>query len=419
VKGFPTGAVANWWYMDTGGIRGPQPIQNGLPWDRGGYYEMALEAQIPANATPGNYNVSVTIAQDAIGTNSHTLQWPVTVVPSPAAPTGSPAYVPAIPGLSGWQTEMISTYFGGAEWCTNPASPTEVFSFGDESEVWYYDGARVYFNMASYTGNLLWNNCAHNIASQYADFVIAANGGAPGWRVFPHGLAMAAVLYPAETKFKQAVDLLRNNGLYTLLGGRIDDDILRETAYAVDVYTVTESILGEARHPDLQRSAEFLMGMLLSYTDGTSRYSQDQTFYCGLAMEALINYWELTKDTRVPFVVKRMLDFIWAHYDLVHHAIVYDPDPVGPHCANSSLWFTDGGGDCAAHPVAGDILHNLVDPAFAWYWQITGNDTYRIRGDELFQHGLDNGPYSGKEFSQAYRWSFDYVKVRTTPSLPF
>lgn len=44
VKGLPSGTVVNWLYIDTGGIQGPQATVGGQPWDRGGYYEMALEA---------------------------------------------------------------------------------------------------------------------------------------------------------------------------------------------------------------------------------------------------------------------------------------------------------------------------------------------------------------------------------------
>src|SRR5262249_31614988 len=151
--------------------------------------------------------------------------------------------------------QMISPNLGAAQWCSNPANPTEVFNFSTESQVWYYDGARVYFQIADYSGNAAWRNCGHNIASQYADYVIRNNAGIPGWRVFPLGLAMAAGLYPNETKYKQAVDLLVSMG-YTAIGGYPGDFLIRETAYAVDAYTTAESVLHEPRNPHLQRSAE-------------------------------------------------------------------------------------------------------------------------------------------------------------------
>ncbi len=410
--GFPAGTVLNWYYMASGGIASVLSQINGVPWQYD-TLNVALEAVIPSTAAPGNYKISVTAAQDTLGNNASTVNWTITVIPTPHLAQARPTYIPAIPGLSGWETTMTSANAGGLEWCSNPSNPTEIFYFGVESEVWYYDGARVYFQIADYTGDPTWNNCAHNIASQYADYVIGANGYTPGWRVFPHGLARAALMYPSETKFLQAFNLM-TNGTFTTLGGRIDDALIRETSYALEVYSVAESVLGYPRNPNLQRTAEFIMSMLLSYTDKTSRYSQDQTFFDGLAMEALVDYYQLTKDSRVPYVIKRMLDFLWANYDQIDHVLVYDPDPEGPHCSDLNLWWGAGGGDCQYYDPDGKILHNLTTGAFAWYWSFSGDDTYRAEGDELFQHTLDILPYSGKQFSQAYRSSFYYVNTRTT-----
>jgi hypothetical protein len=412
-SGFPPGTVLNWYTQWPGGISAPLSTSNGIPWENDGY-NVALQVIIPSTAAPGVYKVSITVAQDTLGNNGSTLSWNISVNPTPRLNATPPTYIPAIPGLSGWQTTMTSINGGGLEFCANPANPTEVFNFGNYEQAWFYDGARVYFQMADYTGDTDWNNCGHNIASQYANYVITMNGQVEGYSVFPHGLAMASLRYPAETNFTQAFNLLLNNGLFTVLGGRIDDDRIRETAFAVEVYTVAESMLGYTRNPNLQRAAEFLMGMLLTYTEGTGRYTIDQTFMDGLAMEALIDYYQLTNDTRVLIVVKRMLDFIWANYDQVNHVIVYNPDPVGPHCSNTLMWWGEASGDCAYHNPTAKIDHNLITGAFAWYWSVTGNDTYRSEGDELFQHTLDAAPYDGKLFSVAYRWSFYYVNTRTT-----
>jgi hypothetical protein len=412
VSGFPPGTVLNW-YSAYPGITGPLPQSNGVPWQYDSVLAM-LEAVIPDTAA-GVYNVSVTVATDSFGNNASTLNWQIYVRSPPAPPSARVTYTPAIPGLSQWESTMRAANNGGGQvWCANPKDPTDIFAFGVESEVWYYDGARVYFNIADYTGDPTWNNCAHNIASQYADYAIGANGGVPPWRVFPHGLARAALKYPGEPKFLQAFNLMLNKGFVTPYGGRLDDIIIRETSYALNFYTVAESVLGYPRNPHMQHTAEFIMSMLLSYTDNTSRYTMNQTFYDGLAMEALIGYYQLTKDTRVLVVVRRMLDSIWANYDQVNHVIIYNPDPVGPHCSDTPTWWEGAAGDCAYHNIYGKILHNLISGAFAWYWSVTANDTYRAEGDELFQHCLDFPPFSGKEFSQAYRWSFYYVTTRTT-----
>jgi hypothetical protein len=61
-------------------------------------------------------------------------------------------------------------------------------------------------------------------------------------------------------------------------------------------------------------------------------------------------------------------------------------------------------------------LNNLVAPAYAWYWSKTGDDTYLNEGDLLFSHTFDNPAayaWSGKQFSQIFKWSFDYVNWRS------
>jgi hypothetical protein len=59
-------------------------------------------------------------------------------------------------------------------------------------------------------------------------------------------------------------------------------------------------------------------------------------------------------------------------------------------------------------------LNNLVSVAYAWYWLQTGDPSVRDRGDDLFEHAFD-APYSiwtGKQFSQEFEFSFDYVRFR-------
>ncbi|MCL4852132.1 MAG: hypothetical protein KJZ78_12225 [Bryobacteraceae bacterium] len=52
-------------------------------------------------------------------------------------------------------------------------------------------------------------------------------------------------------------------------------------------------------------------------------------------------------------------------------------------------------------------------PAFGWYYSVTQDPLYRDRGDEIWSHALDDDiSYSGKIFSQNYRWSFDYIRWR-------
>ena len=54
--------------------------------------------------------------------------------------------------------------------------------------------------------------------------------------------------------------------------------------------------------------------------------------------------------------------------------------------------------------------------AYAWYWMQTGDTVERDHGDLLFQHAFDDpeGGYSwsGKQFSQEFEFSFDFVRYR-------
>jgi hypothetical protein len=59
-------------------------------------------------------------------------------------------------------------------------------------------------------------------------------------------------------------------------------------------------------------------------------------------------------------------------------------------------------------------LNLLIAPLYAWLWKQTGNPSYRDRGDQLWQGGVE-GAYldGGKQFNQNYWWSFDYVAWRS------
>lgn len=96
-----------------------------------------------------------------------------------------------------------------------------------------------------------------------------------------------------------------------------------------------------------------------------------------------------------------MLDWIWEFGWRSDGRMVYNPEPLGPRCDNScQSW--------------GRVWINLVVPAYGWYYSVTGDREYIRRGDELWKWALaDDISYSGKIFSQNYRWSFDYLRWRS------
>jgi hypothetical protein len=47
---------------------------------------------------------------------------------------------------------------------------------------------------------------------------------------------------------------------------------------------------------------------------------------------------------------------------------------------------------------------------------MTGDPVYQERGDLIFEGGVEGAWLDqGKQFSQNYRWSFDFVKWRLNP----
>jgi len=288
-----------------------------------------------------------------------------------------------------WEANMFSL---GAKWCKTDT----VLSFGVESQVWYYDGARVYFQIADRTQDKKWEDCALWIAKQYRDYVIKANGGQPAYRLFPHGLEMAYRRTGDET-YKQAVLLMAKNAPYAVSGGGVSTKLIRETAYVLNCYLAAER-LGAGRHAQTERAVSQLLGHYSMLFD-THSYELHQTFFDGLAAEALIDWYEATGDLRVPAAIKRMLDWHWFE-GWNGKQLVYNPDPLGATCENSC-------GKYASELIA------LSMPAFGWYSRLTGDATYRERGDVMWSHMHDTDiAYTGKIFSQNYRWTFAYLSWR-------
>jgi hypothetical protein len=118
-------------------------------------------------------------------------------------------------------------------------------------------------------------------------------------------------------------------------------------------------------------------------------------FMVGLTMEALINYYEKTGDVRIPTQIRLAADGLWS--------TAWVP-------ASSSFYYESAGDQT----VGIADLNLLIAPAYAWLWQKTGAAKYLQSGDQVFAGGvLYANFWSGKQFSQNYRWSFDYVNWRS------
>jgi hypothetical protein len=278
VSGFPRNTQLTWWKYTYGCTGTKAQLAGTTPYSLKGYDSFCLQVSVPDTATAGDYTVSLTFSDAPTGENTSTvLQFPITVIHVPALHTQQIDWttVPPIPGLAKWEKTMVSADHGGAQWCANKANPTEKMAFGYEAQVWFYDGARVYYQIANYTGDQQWANCARNIASQYSDYILPNKGTIPMWRIFPKGLEMS-MCPTCDPKYAAALRAMINGTLYADQSGMPWEVRIREVAYALDLEAAQQTAFGEP-HKNLTNTADMLIGFLLAFTDGTGRYGQYQT----------------------------------------------------------------------------------------------------------------------------------------------
>lgn len=375
----------------------------------GSFMRMHLLAS--PDAPVGTGTVSITV--EAPGVEDIVLTWPVTVKDTPTTVMRRPTSFPPIPGKAYWESQLMAR---AAQWCNKATGvmtgiPNGVLLFGVEQQQWYYDGAWVYRQVAAYTGDPAWIRCADNITTQYREgYILPNKGNIPDWRIFSDG--MKAACANCDGRNRHTLLLLASANLAGT-GGQVWGSHMRETSYLLEStinaakgfgYDEWEKIPNSAPWGTIKRAIKLSSTRLLGMMDAArgDHYVSQQTFMIGLGMRALIQYWEYTKDPRVPVEIKALLDYHWDYlWDRNRNQLIFNRSPKGAKC------------EVTCNPIAHTELINLNVPAFAWYWSITGDETYRERGDEIFSHALDTSiNYSGKIFTQNYRWSFDYILLR-------
>lgn len=301
------------------------------------------------------------------------------------------------PRLSAWEHNMVTV---GAEICNEG----EILNLSTwEGNAWYYDGVRVFYQIADYTGDASWRRCARYVRDVYRPYVLDNNGAIPGWRVFPHGLQRDWEETGDESS-RQAVLLLASRSAYASSGGGESFELSRETAYLIHAYLSAEEV-GGGRSDKIETSVSFALGHLSQWRRG-SEYVKP--FMVGLTFEALIHYYEKSGDERIIPAVKDLADWLWTLWLPGRGAFPYI------YCRRGA-----SSEECISPDNTGSPdLNLLVAPAYAWLFHVTGEDRYRDMADEIFVGGVE-GAYlhQGKQFNQSYRWSFDYLGWRnSTPS---
>ena len=270
-----------------------------------------------------------------------------------------------------------------------------------EGGVWYYDGLRVFYQMADYLEDSSWNQCAQLVKSTYLPYVLTYQGAVPGWRVFPRGL-YEDYRRTGDPRSKEALLALSVKSAFAVTGGAVSPAAARETAYILGADMYASMLTGEC-HPRLDRALSFALGQLIQWFPSPAPAGNEevvlappamQPFMVGLLAEALIKYYEQTPDPRIPFVLTLALDQLWKRAWVER---------------DESFYYI------SSNPSAGGApdLNLLIAPAYAWLYKITESAVVRERADRIFNSGVDSAYLDGgKQFSQNYRWSTDFVYWR-------
>ena len=193
-----------------------------------------------------------------------------------------------IPEFSRWEENM--TMFGAQHADERDKSTWE-------GAVWYYDGERVFYQIGDYTGDPKWKRAARNSEETYRSYVLTNQGRIPGYRIFPHGLAMD-FRRTGDKQSKQAAILLSRNAAFANKGGGPGEALSRETAYCIHAYLVAES-LGEPRNPNLTKAVNYALGHIEQWF---VKKTADNwaPFMFALTTEALIAYHDqVAEDPRI------------------------------------------------------------------------------------------------------------------------
>src|SRR3989338_3664501 len=323
------------------------------------------------------------------------------------------AIVP-IPELALWEQNM-TTY--GQQWCDYLSNSG--YTFNEKLDSTYYDGIRVYHQIADYTGNVSWNSCATLARNIYRDgYVLPNNGQVPGYWNFTHGLTMD-FLKTGEDQSKNAAILLSQNAAYagdgTSLAWTQGTNRSREVAYAIMSYINAEKV-GAAARARLPQLVDPALGHIdqwfISKTSrcpsvadcppGAAGQYYIQPFMVGLTANALIMYHEKTGDSRALPNIQIAMDSLGANAWVL---------------ADESFWYEHWVADPSIpFPAKGGApdLNLLIAPAFGWLYKQTGSILYRDKGDQIFAGGVKFAWLGrGKQFNQNYAYSFDYVRSRS------
>jgi hypothetical protein len=195
-----------------------------------------------------------------------------------------------------------------------------------------------------------------------------------------------------------------------LNGGYVASTRVREGCYMLGAKRLDYDAGGASTLAQVKQMAAYCLGDEDQIVNNNAYFPFENFFMDGLMAQALIEYWEDPKtgngDPRIPPAIKAIADHVWS--------VGWIPWSGG----NGEFVYNLFQNQIGLGVGQMESLNLLIAPMFAWLYENTGLSEYQLEGDTIWSAGVNDPPsdgigWSGKNFSQQYRWSFDYVTWRT------
>ena len=330
------------------------------------------------------------------------------------------ADVPPIPGLSDWEDYMKDNAR------IIEAQPAEADCEKiSEAYIWYYDGISIFHQIAEYTKDDSWLKVSEKCRKFYRDgyAINCKKYSVDGWRNFTRGLYYDWTVLKDETSKKTAIEIAKQSKFSQIVhAARVRDydknvDLSREIAYCINAWHVARDLGAPefaGRDPYLDTAYSHLdiwKAYMTAYPNITylgEQTAKYQPFMFALTAEALIRVYERpdTSEEDKAKILEKIYDLAKLTYDKLYS------DPKHGFMANTGnpkqFWGS---------------IDLLTVPLYGWLWHVTGEQYFLDAGDKIWKNWVDFGwseisGWGGKQFSQNYHWSFDYVRWRSVVPQP-
>lgn len=293
----------------------------------------------------------------------------------------------------------------------------------------YYDQELCALYVKDHFGGSSYDTWIQNAFENYVYYYVnPASGGVTGFRNFTEGPCEDVLRNTSrKTDALAAINLILANGAYVNTGDVTDDLLSREASYAMMTF-INAARAGITLNGTQTARRDALLDACLGHIDQwctsmTADYFRP--FMGSITAQGLIYYYlYVSQDSRIIPALITLANYTW---DSCWKA------DAGAWGQGKSFLYTDrfvvNSDDTSTAP----DLNMLIVPTYGFLWKYTGTQTWRDRGDLIWEGGVSvydgashqYGAYlgtrsssnpSGKQYNQQLRWGPRYIEwAESTP----